>query len=76
MTEQPVAADSLMLAAEPERYRMCAECFFLSRRRISSDEIPSSAFCLNRDLSIKAINFGLLLKATVSMSALMSILGY
>jgi len=55
---------------------MCAECFFLSRRRISSDEIPSSAFCLNRDLSIKAINFGLLLKDTVSMSALMSILGY
>ena len=76
MTEQPVAADSLMLAAEPEHYRMCAECFFLSRRRISSDEIPPSAFCPDRDLSIKAINFGLLLKDTVSMSALMSILGY
>ena len=56
MTEQPVAADSLMLAAEPEHYRMCAECFFLSRRRISSDEIPSSAFCLYRALSINPKN--------------------
>jgi len=56
MTEQPVAADSLMLAAEPERYRICAECFFSSRRRISSDEIPSSAFCLDRDLSINPKN--------------------
>jgi hypothetical protein len=41
-----------------------------SRRRISSNEIPPPDFCLVRDRSIKAINLGLLLKDTVSISAL------
>jgi len=52
-------------------YRTYAECFgFPSRLRISSVEIPPSDFCLERERSIKAINFGLLLKETVSISAL------
>jgi hypothetical protein len=43
---------------------------FSSRRRISSDEIPPSDFCLARDRSMRAIKLGLLLKDTVSISAL------
>jgi len=41
---------------------------FSKRRRISWMEIPPSFFCLARERSIKAINLGLLLRETVSIS--------
>ena len=54
---------------------MSAERFgFAKRRRISSEEIPPSDFCLARDRSMRLRNFGLLLRETVSMSALLAII--